>query len=179
MYIKWPTATPLTKAAYWGGTDNPGLPQTLLFSSACCLYFINDQRNVHKSQTQKEVIWTISLFSNIILTWLHWRTVLKTGVLVPSNPTPSVSSIIRLLLLITSSVRWDVLRLETAAPKLSVTPWGKKRYNIKMNAGLFFLQISTEWNKWLEISTFLIIVWGMKPTVSSEWSILPYIPMFQ
>lgn len=64
-YIKWPTATPLTKAAYWGGTDNPGLPQTLLFSSACCLYFINDQRNVHKSQTQKEVIWTISLFSNL------------------------------------------------------------------------------------------------------------------
>lgn len=37
-------------------------------------------------------------------TWLYARALLKTDVLVPNNPTPRVSRIILLLLLITPSV---------------------------------------------------------------------------
>lgn len=55
------------------------------------------------------------------LTMLYCKALWNTGVLVPSNPTPSVSSIILLLLRATVSVRSAALRLEMAAPKLSVT----------------------------------------------------------
>lgn len=64
-------------------------------------------------------------------TWVYWRTLLKTDVLVPNRPTPSVSSIILLLLLITPSVRWLGLRAWMATPKLSVIPWKMKKQKQK------------------------------------------------
>lgn len=64
-----------------------------------------------------------SVKPSIVFTLLYWKITLKTGVLVPSNPTPSVSSIILLLLLITPSVRCAVLKDDMAVPKLSVTLW--------------------------------------------------------
>lgn len=57
------------------------------------------------------------------LTLLYASAFLKTSVLVPISPTPRVSSIILLLLLITPSVSWGVLRPWIAAPKLPVMPW--------------------------------------------------------
>lgn len=66
-------------------------------------------------------VWAVSC------TWLYLRALLKTAVLVPSNPTPRVSSIILLLLLITPSVSWLEPRAWIAAPKLSVIPWGGER----------------------------------------------------
>lgn len=59
----------------------------------------------------------------VYCTWLYLRALLKTAVLVPNSPTPRVSSIILLLLLITPSVSWVALRAWIAAPKLSVIPW--------------------------------------------------------
>lgn len=63
------------------------------------------------------------LGSRRLQTRLYMRAWLKTSVLVPSRPTPRVSSIILLLLLITPSVSWLALKAWMAAPKLSVIPW--------------------------------------------------------
>lgn len=69
----------------------------------------------------------------LLCTWLYSRALLKTAVLVPSSPTPRVSSIILLLLEITPSVRWLAFRAWIAAPKLSVIPWKRRQTCHKMS----------------------------------------------
>lgn len=84
---------------------------------------------------------------NRLVTWLYWRTLLKTDVLVPNRPTPSVSRIILLLLFITPSVRWVVLRAWMAAPKLSVIPWKMKKRGYLFLNPRFAFQKHNSWKK--------------------------------
>lgn len=72
------------------------------------LYFqITRHVDTNKKRLSGHIVYkryTSSPAKHFHCTWLYWRALLKTAVRVPNSPTPRVSSIILLLLLITPSV---------------------------------------------------------------------------